>query len=95
MINRTVNVFGRNILLTDCDDFTKQFYRTKYGIESFTPVGYRSREPGIKIAHSNPPYTGFGSEEDSLTSCKKMLPEPPKKDFIKWMKYDKSETFLF
>ena len=27
-----VNVWGRKILLCDCDEFTKQYYKTKYGI---------------------------------------------------------------
>ena len=36
-----------------------------------------------------PPYNGFGSEEDSLCSCKGLLPKPPKKDFIKFMEKDR------
>lgn len=36
--------------------------------------------------------TGFGSEEDSLNSTKKLLPEPVKKDFNKFMGYDRSVT---
>lgn len=27
-----VSVFGRRVLISDCDDFTKDYYRTKYGI---------------------------------------------------------------
>jgi hypothetical protein len=33
--------------------------------------------------------TGFGSEEDSLNSTKKLLPEPVKKDFNKFMGFDR------
>ena len=76
-------------MLTDCDEFTREYYRTKFGIKDFTPVSYAKREVGKRIEKINPPYNGFGSEEDSLASCQKMLPEPPKKDFLKWMAYDR------
>lgn len=32
IIGGEVNVWGRRVILTDCDDFTKHYYRTKYGI---------------------------------------------------------------
>ena len=32
-----------------------------------------------------PPYNGYGSLEDSLQSCLTLVPQPPKKDFIKMM----------
>ncbi|NXX89967.1 EFHC2 protein, partial [Centropus bengalensis] len=31
-IGAVINVWGRKVILCDCDEFTKQFYRTKYGI---------------------------------------------------------------
>ena len=34
-------------------------------------------------------YSGFGTIEDSLRSCEQLIPEPPKKDYIKMMEYDK------
>jgi hypothetical protein len=89
MIGRVVNVFGRKMLLTDCDEFTKEFYRNKFGVSNFTPVSYDSGNTMMRVERTNPPYNGFGSEEDSLASTKKMIPEPPKKDFIKWMAYDR------
>lgn len=27
-----INVWGRKVLLCDCDEFTKQYYESKYGI---------------------------------------------------------------
>ena len=35
-----------------------------------------------------PPYNGFGSLEDSLQSCLSLVPQPPKKDFIKMLEND-------
>ena len=31
-IGAAVNVWGRKAIVCDCDEFTKNFYRTKYGI---------------------------------------------------------------
>lgn len=30
-IGAAINAFGRKIVLTDCDTFTKEYYATKYG----------------------------------------------------------------
>ena len=35
-----------------------------------------------------PPYNNFGSLEDSLQSCLSLIPQPPKKDFIKMLEND-------
>ena len=36
-----------------------------------------------------PPYLGFGSEEDTLTSVFNLIPQAPKKDFNKFMENDR------
>ncbi|XP_066542784.1 EF-hand domain-containing family member C2 isoform X2 [Hoplias malabaricus] len=87
-IGGVINVWGRKVLICDCDNFTKEYYRTKYGIEDFTPVQYKAPPPP-KTARQMPPYTGFGSEEDSLCSCQGLLPKPPQKDFRKLMEKDR------
>ncbi|XP_075376193.1 EF-hand domain-containing family member C2 isoform X1 [Mycteria americana] len=88
-IGAIINVWGRKVMLCDCDEFTKEYYRTKYGIEDFTPVPYKAPPPP-KTEKKFPPYTGFGSEEDSLCSCMGLLPKPPQKDFKKFMEKDRS-----
>lgn len=35
------------------------------------------------------PYTGFGTEEDSLTSCEGLEPRAPQRDFHKFMERDR------
>ncbi|KAL2081357.1 hypothetical protein ACEWY4_023210 [Coilia grayii] len=87
-IGSVINVWGRHVTICDCDTFTKEFYRSKYGIEDFTPVQYRAA-PAPRPARQVPPYNGFGSEEDSLCSCQGLLPKPPQKDFKKLMEKDR------
>uniref|UniRef100_A0A8D3CM09 EF-hand domain-containing family member C2 n=1 Tax=Scophthalmus maximus TaxID=52904 RepID=A0A8D3CM09_SCOMX len=83
-----LNVFGRKLLIADCDDFTKDYYRSKHGIEDFNPIKYKS--PAVpKPARLVPPYNGFGSEEDSLSFCWGLLPKRPQKDFRKFMEKDR------
>ncbi|XP_042312233.1 EF-hand domain-containing family member C2 isoform X1 [Sceloporus undulatus] len=87
-IGSAINVWGRKIVLCDCDEFTKEYYRTKYGVQDFTPIPYKAPPPP-KIERIFPVYTGFGSEEDSLCSCMGLLPKPPQKDFKKFMEKDR------
>ncbi|XP_059535806.1 EF-hand domain-containing family member C2 [Myotis daubentonii] len=72
-IGATINVWGRKVLLCDCDEFTKTYYKAKYGIENFNSIPCKPPSPP-KIERKFPPYTGFGSEEDSLRSCINLVP---------------------
>ena len=45
----------------------------------------RQPDPPRKV----PPYLGFGSEEDTLTSVFNLIPQAPKKDFNKFMENDR------
>lgn len=83
-----VNVWGRKFVICDCDDFTREYYRTKYGITDLAPIKYK-QDSVAKAQREVPPYNGFGSEEDSLCSCMGLLPKPPKRDFIKFMEKDR------
>ncbi|XP_012498259.1 PREDICTED: EF-hand domain-containing family member C2 [Propithecus coquereli] len=86
-IGTTINVWGRKVLLCDCDEFTKSYYKSKYGIKNFTSI-QRKAPPPPKIERKFPPYTGFGSEEDSLRSCIGLVPTLHKKNFKKFMEED-------
>lgn len=82
-IGAEVNVYGRSMLLCDCDEFTKNYYREVHGVEDFTPI--HVDEPVLEAAaRIPPPHTGIGTEEDSLASVYSLVPKPPKRELTKW-----------
>jgi hypothetical protein len=86
-LGKTVNIFGRNFTIYDMDNFTKAFYYQNYGVTEFTPLNDETNVLGGKgqpyARMEIPPYNGYGSLEDSLQNCLYLVPEPPKKDYIK------------
>jgi len=42
----------------------------------------------IDLLQEIAPYTGFGTLEDSEQSCDTLIPQPPKKDFIRMLEND-------
>eukprot|EP00049_Salpingoeca_infusionum_P018042 m.355473 g.355473 ORF g.355473 m.355473 type:complete len:549 (+) comp17261_c0_seq1:265-1911(+) len=86
-IGVTINVLGRDLLLHDCDDFTKEFYRRNFGVEDFTPVDLSEPAQPMK-APAPPPHSGFGSHEDSMQSVTALAPRPPKTHVGKLLKYE-------
>ncbi|XP_066172854.1 EF-hand domain-containing protein 1 [Sylvia atricapilla] len=83
-IGKTVTLLGRTFLIYDCDKFTQDFYREKYGITDFQPVDV-NKKPLEKAPQVIPPYNGFGIPEDSLQNCLSLFPKPPRKDIIKML----------
>ncbi|NXG11865.1 EFHC1 protein, partial [Sakesphorus luctuosus] len=83
-IGKTITLLGRTFLIYDCDKFTQNFYREKYGITDFQPLDIR-KTPLEKIPQVIPPYNGFGIPEDSLQNCLHLIPKPPRKDIIKML----------
>ncbi|XP_043475063.1 EF-hand domain-containing family member C2 [Leptopilina heterotoma] len=90
-IGGVINVFGRKVVITDLDPFSKDYYGTKYGIDNFT----RLKGPLEKCDYDNkmekfiPPYNGYGSYEDSLGNCFSVTPKAPTVDFTKFYYRDK------
>lgn len=90
-IGQKINVFGRPVILTNCDAFTQHYYREKYGIEEFIPIE-RPKETRYQPPCATkviPPYNGFGSYEDSEANCLSIQPKAPQRDMNKFLKLDK------
>jgi hypothetical protein len=83
IIGETVNVYGREIYLYDCDDFTREFFKRYTGmLQPSLPVE-DTKQVLVKLTH--PPHTGFGTEEDSLANCLSLTPRAPRRDINKLM----------
>lgn len=78
-----VNVFGRAVMLTGCDGFTQEYYRTKYGIDNFETTasavmkqhGFNENAEKKQYKRELPPWNGFGSFEDSERNCLSLYPQ--------------------
>lgn len=93
-LGATVNIYGREFFIYDCDEFTKEFYRLNFGVTDFTPVDV-SRPPPPSPAKVLPPPTGYGSHADSMGSCLALVPRVPKNECLKLLQFDnKSLRFL-
>jgi Ca2+-binding EF-hand superfamily protein len=85
----TINVFGRDLLICDSDNFTRQFMEENFGHSfegrTISLEEERPEPPRREI----PPYTGYGSEEDSLGSFYSLVPKPPHQNWAKYFENDK------
>lgn len=90
-VGKTLEVFSKVYHLVDCDEFTRDYYLGKYGIEfprAEKESGNEEQKSSTSIVYLDiiiPPYNGFGDEEDSLGYVYRLIPKPPKKDFFKWV----------
>ncbi|XP_031332726.1 EF-hand domain-containing family member C2-like isoform X2 [Photinus pyralis] len=92
-IGGMINVYGRKVVLTDCDSYTKEYYRAKYGLDSFVPIPKPlDSQMGIPTPQERelPPWNGYGSFEDSAQNCITVEPKAPHGDFKKFLKFDKN-----
>lgn len=92
-IGKTLDVYGRNVLIVDCDAFTREHYRRNYGIEEMPSIAEPSaacNRPKNNIERKLPPFNGWGSHENSEENCKKIILKTPLSDYTKFLKYGNS-----
>lgn len=83
---RKVDIYGRECLIFDCDQFTKDWYSRNMGI---TQVPIKLAKPRPQVTYQPlPAYNGYGSPEDSLGYVYALNPNPPKVDMKKMFKQD-------
>ncbi|VDL61617.1 unnamed protein product [Hymenolepis diminuta] len=68
-----LNVYGRKFLICDCDEFTKEYFRKKYNIETLDPISPLRAKQRCTAKQKNPPCNGRSSDEDSLANNKSLM----------------------
>jgi hypothetical protein len=81
-----VRIYSRECLIYNCDPYTKAWYKKHLKV-SQVPVPMKE-ERAPKFVLQIPPYTGYGTEEDSLGSVYSLDHKPPKKDINKMFAED-------
>jgi len=84
----TLWAFNRPFKILGCDEYTSDYYLQNYR-RNFPVGGFEDPPQKEKGRIIIPPYNGFGSEEDSLGNCLKLINKPPKKDYYKYINNDK------
>jgi hypothetical protein len=87
-IGAVLNIYGRPFILTDCDEFTKQYYKEKYQVEDFTPLKLNEQTEMEIPDPKPPPYHGWGQEDD-LGMWKTLENKAAIKDYRREAEFDK------
>lgn len=81
-IGMKISVAALTITIIDADEFTREFFNSKCKPLSPAIIMPKPEYPQYEV--TIPPHNGFGSEADSLQTCKSALqPGPPSKDGAK------------
>ncbi|KAJ3051078.1 EF-hand domain-containing member C2 [Rhizophlyctis rosea] len=68
-IGTVLHLYGRPFVICDCDEFTREYYRDKYGVEEFNPVNIEDyAEDSVTPSKERLPYSPIPPD---------LLPFPP------------------
>jgi len=82
----TINIYGRDCQVYDCDTFTRQWYQRELGINQVS-VALPSQPPSVQY-QPVPVHDGYGTEKDSMGNVIALQPKRPKPDMKKMFKQD-------
>lgn len=82
-IGACIHLIHKKFFVYDADKFTRDWFSSHFHIELGSRVDISIEEPGAKSIIPTPPYTGYGSWDDSMGSVFALNPKQPKKDLFK------------
>jgi len=82
-VGMEVTLLGNyRFFIYDADEFTRQYFKAELGMELEPHIDVKLPEREVPRAPT-PPYTGYGSWADSMSSVTHLIPKQPKKDMKK------------
>ena len=100
MVGSIVEVLHKSMIIYDCDDYTSEYYKKKYGIEMERNADYEALLNKVKPKSTlvkPPPHTitSVGTPEDSMQNCLSLQPKAPRRDLKKLLHYAGKVLFTF
>merc|ERR1719197_811309 len=86
-VGQIVNLQGNDFFIYDADEFTRGYFSEELKMPLQKRQDVQLPERSVPRPPT-PPYTGFGSWDDSMTSVLSLIPKPPMKDFNKLYRND-------
>ena len=96
VVGGTVGVYGRSLIVHDCDESTRAYYVKTLGRTLAEMAPRPPPDLAPKAPTAVPPHNGFGSEEDSLRNCSltSLVPKREPSDLRTFQKHD-GKTLAF
>jgi len=86
-VGQMVTLSGNQFFIYDADEFTRAYFTEELGMQLEPKWDVQLPERAVPRAVT-PPYTGYGSWDDSMSSVIHLIPKPPKKDFVKLFNHE-------
>jgi len=81
-VGRVQELMGYSFFIYDADGFTRRYFEDELGQKLDECIDVRLPERAVPRPKT-PPYTGYGSWDDSMGAVHSLLPKPPRKDVAK------------
>lgn len=81
-VGREVELLQNKFFIYDADEFTREYCQEELGVTLEPKMDVRLPERKVPKPPT-PPYTGYGSWDDSMSSVLHLIPKVPKKDMHK------------
>jgi hypothetical protein len=86
-VGQVVELSGNQFFVYDADEFTRAYFYDELGIQLEDKVDVQLPERAVPRA-ATPPYNGYGSWDDSMSSVIHLIPKAPQKDFKKLFEHE-------
>lgn len=86
-VGRNHELMGQQFYIYDADEFTRQYFQQELGMRLADTKDVQLPERAVPKP-ATPPYNGFGSWDDSMSSVTNLIPKAPRKDYQKLFDHD-------